>query len=419
MINKVLQISTILSTLWGISSYESIAQNTFPSPGSQLICSTTSPDLSEVVATDGVSITASLRLLSSCLDTNLATFSMNTPASFRKPTFCYNNGYMPASYANPLAISRNSTANGGSCAGGVSSILADFSQGVIKPSGLSFVLCDLDNTYDSVIVNIYSDGQSIDFNFEFLEPDPALSFVYSNNTTGRGADVAFNGGANGVWGESSSTTDFEKGAVRIYVDSGIVVDSVVVNHVIKNNRNDINAAISFGNFIWEAIDPLSIEISQFEAFSYNSQIKLEWTSELKNSDFTIERSKDGKLFEPILGSVFAESDYIYSFVDVNPHWGMNYYRIKVILENGKSVYSTTKFVENSVVHSDVEQVFPNPMNDYLYIKNNDNRLVKIFDITGKKVFESHISEKIEVANWPSGIYILQFQDGPTQKLIKN
>ncbi|WP_346237610.1 hypothetical protein ABDK00_000840 [Niabella insulamsoli] len=285
------------------------AQTTFPSPGAQTICGTTATPLAAVSATDGVTIKPFLRLDASCLDQNLASFSLNSPAAFRRPTFCYNNGYFPASADYPLAIARNSTANSGSCAGGRSNVVADFSTVDKRPRGLTFTVNDVDNPYDSIEVRVYSQGALVSYNFVFGEPNPANSFAWSKNTSGTGTVVQFNGGANGIWGESSASTDNAKGAIHFSVDPALYVDSVVLTHIIRNGRNDINAAVSIGDFKWMSVQALPVVFGPVEAQLAGGILVVNWqTLSEKNVDhFNIEISENGTDFSTI-GTVTSKSE---------------------------------------------------------------------------------------------------------------
>lgn len=287
-----------------------IAQTTFTSPGQQT-CGSTNTSLPAVTASDGVTLTSYLWLDKACLNTNLSTFSLNSPAIFRNPTYCYNNGYFPTTAGYPVAIARNSTANSGNCAYGRSNVVANFTSVAARPKGLTFTICDVDNPYDSIEVRVYSGGATIPYSFIFADPNPATSFAWSKNTTGSGTVVQFNGGANGVWGESSGwqTTgtpdqDWARGAIYFSVDPAISVDSVVMTSIIRNNRNDINAAESIGDFKWITNTSLPVTFGNVNTYLSENKLKVQWTtiSETDNDHFNILASKNGTAFTKI-GSV--------------------------------------------------------------------------------------------------------------------
>lgn len=281
---------------------------TFPSPGQQT-CTSTNTQLASVAAPDGVTIKPYLRLEAACLDVNLATFSLNSPASFRRPTFCYNNGYFPSTSGYPLAIARNSTANSGNCSFGRSNVVADFSTVAVRPKGLSFTINDVDNPYDSIEVRVYSAGALVPYTFTFGDPNTATSFAWSENTSGSGTVVQFNGGANNVWGESNGWSfasgtqnqNNAQGTIHFVADPSIFVDSVVVTHIMRNSRPDINAAISVGDFKWTANQSLPVVFDNLNAVMAADRLTVNWQTlyEINNDHFEVQASSDGTHFKTI------------------------------------------------------------------------------------------------------------------------
>lgn len=298
---------TIGCALILVQSLCTYSQMTFPSPGPQY-CQSTNPVLPAKTAPDGVTIRPYLRLEAPCLDTDLSTISINSPAELRKPTFCYNNGYFPSTSGYPLAIARNSTANGGNCDGGRSNVVADFTTSPTRPKGLTFTINDVDNPYDSIEVKVYSNGSLVDFIFQ-PKIDPNYTFVQLH--PGGHATIAnFNGGRNGVWGESYGwqvinaflrDVDYEKGAIDFKVNPNVYVDSVVMTHIIRGNRNDINAAVSIGDFKWLETTTLPVVFGTISAAISGTTLQVHWQtlSEKNNDYFEIQVSEDGKNFKTI------------------------------------------------------------------------------------------------------------------------
>ncbi len=297
---------TIGCALILLQSFCTYSQMTFPSPGPQS-CQSTNPVLQAITAADGVTIKPYLRLEASCLDTDLSTISVNSPAILRKPTFCYNNGYFPSTSGYPLAIARNSTANGGNCNGGRSNVVADFTASLTRPKGLSFTINDVDNPYDSIEVKVYSNGSLVDFVFDL--GDPINGFVQTTNS-GIVTIANFNGGRNGVWGEANGwqvinpslrDLDNEKGTIIFRVNPNVYVDSVVMTHIIRSNRNDINAAVSIGDFKWSDNITLPVVFGTISAAISGTTLQVHWQtlSEKNNDYFEIQVSEDGKNFKTI------------------------------------------------------------------------------------------------------------------------
>jgi len=67
-------------------------------------------------------------------------------------------------------------------------------------------------------------------------------------------------------------------------------------------------------------------------------------------------------------------------------------------------------------------IYPNPANNWLYISNKQqlNYNIQISDLTGKKVFEkkSGLDLKINVSNFPAGMYLLKIANNQNQLVTK-
>lgn len=406
-------IFTCLASVTMISA--GMAQTSFPSPGASIFCSTTDDILDTVTATDGVAIAPYLRLSASCLDTNLALFSLNTPASFRRPTFCYNNGYFPSSYGAPLAISRNSTANGGSCAGALSDVVCDFTQSDTRPKGLSFIICDVDNPYDTISVKAYSGGTLVTYDFTFMESNPDSSYAWTAATGSSGTEVHFNGGGNGVWGEASASSNWAKGAIEFTLPAETTIDSVIVTHIMRNNRSDINAAISIGNFQWTDTEVLPVTLINFTARRENKVAVLKWSTagEQNSKGFEIEKSLDGRNWTR-LGFVASQAingnsteQLIYSFADKVPLWQGGMYRLKQMDYDGAIEYSSIATI--SAIQKPEINIYPNPTNSHFYIEGlSGSEMVSVYDAAGRKIVDRKAVTgnviQLSSEDWSAGLY---------------
>jgi len=76
-------------------------------------------------------------------------------------------------------------------------------------------------------------------------------------------------------------------------------------------------------------------------------------------------------------------------------------------------------------HSDISQIYPNPVSDFLYLKAPINSQVNIYDLLGNEIYNGIINNniyRIDFQNYPSGIYVVQLKDkniNKTIKIIKN
>lgn len=147
-------------------------------------------------------------------------------------------------------------------------------------------------------------------------------------------------------------------------------------------------------------NPLPIELISFTATPNQNKVDLKWitASETNNDYFTIEKTKDGHTFEfvsQVDGAGNSTSRLNYISEDLNPYQGVSYYRLKQTDFNGQFTYSHLVAVEfKNNTNFDIN-VYPNP-NDgeevaiLISSQVNDEVLINITDVTGKKIFSKTI-----------------------------
>jgi len=102
---------------------------------------------------------------------------------------------------------------------------------------------------------------------------------------------------------------------------------------------------------------LPIELVNFSAALLNGVVLIKWqtASESENDFFSIQRSKDGFVWEEIAvvdgaGNSSALLDYMEE--DRSPYLGISYYRLKQVDMNGDFTYSPVSMVSNGSFYSD-------------------------------------------------------------------
>ncbi len=93
-----------------------------------------------------------------------------------------------------------------------------------------------------------------------------------------------------------------------------------------------------------ANNPLPITLVRFTAEPEGAVVKLRWTtaSEYENELFTVERSRDGLHFEPVMdvpGARYSNVPLDYAELDRSPYPGLSYYRLRQTDFNGESTLS--------------------------------------------------------------------------------
>ena len=179
---------------------------------------------------------------------------------------------------------------------------------------------------------------------------------------------------------------------------------------------DIDSYLKFvlGTTNWRNA-PLPFKILDFHVKPKANQSNIQWlvNDETTVNSYVIERSVDGINFQPILNAAsrYLNSRSSYQRYDENPAKGWNYYRLKVIDNEGKIQYSSIQKVWfGSAMQITIS---PNPASSVLnvYLPEPGKVLgLSIFNATGQRMREIRTvrnNESIDVSAYPTGQYILR------------
>lgn len=164
---------------------------------------------------------------------------------------------------------------------------------------------------------------------------------------------------------------------------------------------------------------LSFDLSEAAEHS----VLLTWTtiSEINNSYFIIERSRDGINFEPI-GKVNGQGNSnqltSYSYTDHSAGTGVVYYRLKQVDLDGSYGYSEIK---NIRLNADAIVIYPNPNSGAFTVSTHGgNYRIIITDIIGQKVYESEMStaEKTFQTGLSAGTYLAEVVNENIHEIYK-
>lgn len=115
----------------------------------------------------------------------------------------------------------------------------------------------------------------------------------------------------------------------------------------------------------------------------------------------------------------------YHFIDEMPG-ADNQYRLKVVFDGGKSVYS--KVIRLTGKQNASVSVFPNPATDYVNIEFDNSAqntwMVELMGVNGQKVFSAqNVSGKVyriqRTSAMPSGVYMLKLTNNKTGEITNN
>jgi len=155
------------------------------------------------------------------------------------------------------------------------------------------------------------------------------------------------------------------------------------------------------------------------ALNNDRSIGLDWNTkqEVNAGHFEIMRSQDGSVWNEI-GSVkakgYATTESDYSFTDMNPASGINYYRLKLVNLDGSFGFTDMKVVRSSIVTN--ISFFPNPATDYVNISLGElsakQTTVRLINQAGQVLQEKTVAAgsativSFPVQNFKTGLYIL-------------
>jgi len=165
-------------------------------------------------------------------------------------------------------------------------------------------------------------------------------------------------------------------------------------------------------------DPLTVELLSFQAKEHNEGILLNWVtaSETDNAYFELQRSENGKNFKSVVqikGHGTSLEAHNYSFLDVLPADGSNYYRLKQVDFDGSFEYSEVVHINWDDKAASKLKIFPNPTSNELYYFMEDKssvQAVHIYDAYGKLLMiETEMDGLLELEALEKGVYILEVQ----------
>ncbi|MFK7776289.1 MAG: T9SS type A sorting domain-containing protein [Saprospiraceae bacterium] len=159
--------------------------------------------------------------------------------------------------------------------------------------------------------------------------------------------------------------------------------------------------------------PLPVELINFQATPLDNDIQLKWVtaSEVNNRGFKIYRSNnqsDWELLSFVPGNYNSSTVQNYSYLDINPFVGINYYQLVQIDLDGVvenlSIRSAAIYGNDKPIN-----IYPNPVENNLNIEGVQGEC-KIYNSIGQVVLEYTLKEEflstIDVSSIPGGIFYI-------------
>jgi hypothetical protein len=186
--------------------------------------------------------------------------------------------------------------------------------------------------------------------------------------------------------------------------------SVNSNRIEVSNINNSLLPANSTNYITIGslpVTPTPVQILSFEAIAGIRSVLLKWQTLSPNNNFLLEKSKNGSDWEYVSEVSFNKLSTNYTFTDLNPFDGINYYRIKQSDDD-----SFTKIVSISISFSDSIRFYPNPSASFIDVETGSKSIFKIeiTDFTGKSyivpIEKNSNTWHISTSALPSGVYLL-------------
>jgi hypothetical protein len=237
--------------------------------------------------------------------------------------------------------------------------------------------------------------------------------VFTNNTTA--------GGENVVTGGYNNTHPTWTGAVfgaSAYGGSGNYQVSFIVDQFSTFYIHPVR-------FPYEV---LPVELTSFTGWNDGSVNKLKWVtaSEQNTNRFEVEKSYDNNSWSYLGAKVAAGNStqvLNYDFTDNNPTIGDNYYRLRIVDNDGTFKYSNIINIPitDAIDRNGFGNIYPNPTGgelnvDVISTSKYDTRVL-VYDVIGQSVFEKSTAlikglNKLQFnfSFLAKGTYILHFAD---------
>jgi len=136
--------------------------------------------------------------------------------------------------------------------------------------------------------------------------------------------------------------------------------------------------------------PLAVRLADFRGSLVNSHAQLNWhTAEEKNAkSFIVEYASNGTEFTAVGEVAVAGSGREYSYTDMNPARNINYYRLRMINEDGTETFSKIICLKSANITPLHVTLAPNPVYDivHLNIRSEYALAIQVYDILGNVLY---------------------------------
>jgi hypothetical protein len=228
-------------------------------------------------------------------------------------------------------------------------------------------------------------------------------------------------------GAPAAALDFDNSLLNLGSTLGLLFDFLAVD-------NGPGKSFLFNTGLCVST-PLPVTLIEFKGQEKETNINLTWkVADEKNLNrYEVQRSRDGVTFETI-GVVFPLEDGVhpnYAFNDKNATTGINYYRLKMIDNDGAFKYSNLLMFTLGAPAGIQIVVAPNPTVDMINVQltglNETSYRLELHSLTGQKFMERafnvtgyrHNEKLMRTASMTPGVYFLTVFGKNNKKITSN
>ncbi|KHJ39242.1 hypothetical protein PBAC_05560 [Pedobacter glucosidilyticus] len=251
--------------------------------------------------------------------------------------------------------------------------------------------------------------------------------IFANNTASN---------VNYVYGSPETTVTLVSNTYHVYVDGvkysdnfpkvgtafsqSLTINAVAFGHVAAASTGTQETVKISNISVTYPATTLPVSLTSFTGENTASGIRLNWktASEQNNSHFELLRAGEDKNFKfisRINGKGNSDAIQNYSYTDNNPLNGNNYYQLKQVDFDGtETIYNQLVAVKSSL-NNQKFKVYVNEeglLNAYINASSYTIAKITVYDISGKKVFESNQNLqagdnaiKIAIPTIQAGVYV--------------
>jgi len=221
----------------------------------------------------------------------------------------------------------------------------------------------------TVVGTLGSCQTSVPISIDVRPVTSAVALIASTNNVPAGTQITFtatpqNGGSNPLFNFMKNNVSVQSGQLPVW-SSTLLANNDIVSCAMTSDETCVTQPLVSSNNITVAISgalPVSLLYFASSRTEVGHLLKWEVTGESNSAYYLVERSNDAKVFGQIGKVAVTEvsGQKVYTFTDLMPLTGINYYRLKMVDADGSYAYSAI-VAQKSEIAAQAIEAFPNPV----------------------------------------------------------